>query len=145
MYPSAPLRIRGDPIQLKQVFINLIMNAMDAVAEQPAGRRHVRVRVVQSAAKRIELRVTDTGHGIATQHLALLFESFYSTKPSGMGLGLSIARSIVEAHGGQIRAKKNAHGGATFAVVLPAAAVDPVHGAVAPEAIHDAGVVEGGA
>jgi len=114
---------------------------MDAVADRPAGRRRVRVRTAHDGRHMVELRVTDTGNGIATHHLPMVFESFYSTKPGGMGLGLSISRSITEAHGGKIAAKNNAHGGATFCVFLPAAGVDEGVRESAPHSTGEAGTL----
>lgn len=111
--------ILGDRIQIQQVMIILTINAMDAMADGATDRRLV-VLAIEARAKHFRITVTDRGSGIAPEHLALVFESFFSTKESGMGLGLSIARTLVKAHHGQIWAENMADGGARFQVELPA-------------------------
>jgi signal transduction histidine kinase len=109
----------GDRIQIQQVLINLFLNAMDAVSEADEGRRTV-VVIVDSTDDRVMITVRDQGHGITAEEVPKLFDSFYSTKRAGMGLGLSIARTIVEAHGGRIWAESQVGEGAVFHVELPA-------------------------
>ncbi len=115
---AAPARILGDETQIQQVLINLILNAMDALADAPLDRRSIVVQV--ECARGINLvSVKDQGPGFADDDLSKLFDSFFSTKRTGMGLGLPIARTIVETHGGTIRAERNPNGGAAFHVELP--------------------------
>ena len=116
---DAPARILGDETQIQQVLINLIMNAMDALTNAPGDRRLIRVEV-ECAAGMNSVSVKDQGPGFPDGDLSKLFDSFFSTKKTGMGLGLSIARTIVEAHGGTIRAERGPSGGAIFRVDLPA-------------------------
>jgi signal transduction histidine kinase len=116
---ATPARILGDETQIQQVLINLIMNAMDALADTPLERRTILVQV-ECAAGNNSVWVKDQGPGFADGDLSKLFDSFFSTKRTGMGLGLSIARTIVEAHGGTIRAEHGPSGGAIFHVRLPA-------------------------
>ena len=116
---ATPARILGDETQIQQVLINLIMNAMDALADTPPDRRIIVVQV-ECAAGTNMVSVKDQGPGFADGDLSKLFDSFFSTKKNGMGLGLSIARSIVEAHNGTIRAERGPSGGAVFLVGLPA-------------------------
>ncbi|HAS52361.1 MAG TPA: histidine kinase [Gammaproteobacteria bacterium] len=108
----------GDRIQIQQVLINLILNALDAVADLPEARRTVIVSVERDV-DRMTLVVRDRGRGIAPEHLPKLFDSFFSTKRRGMGLGLSIARTLVEAHGGCIRAESDPGESAVFRVEWP--------------------------
>ena len=115
---ATPARILGDETQIQQVLINLIMNAMDASADAPVDRRTIVVQV-ESAAGAYLISVKDQGSGLADSDLSKLFDSFYSTKRTGMGLGLSIARTIAETHGGTIRAERGQSGGAIFHVELP--------------------------
>jgi len=113
--------IMGDPIQIQQVLINLVLNAMDAVADESGARRAVEVSVAGGEHGAV-LAVRDRGRGIAPEHRDKVFESFFSTKPNGMGLGLSITRTIVEAHGGRIRAESGPDDdGTVFLVDLPCA------------------------
>jgi signal transduction histidine kinase len=109
----------GDRVQVQQVLINLLLNAMDAVANVSADRRAIDVSV-ECDDGHVAISVRDRGHGIAPEHLPRLFESFFSTKREGMGLGLSIARSLVESHGGRIWAENGPGPGAVFRIVLPA-------------------------
>ena len=114
--------VMGDPVHLQQVLLNLILNAMDAVTTAPAERRTVTVRAQRHGEREVEVAVTDSGLGIAPGKLPRLFEPFFSTKPNGMGIGLSISRTIVEAHGGRIWAENNPGEGATLPFTLPVAA-----------------------
>ncbi|RXH15264.1 sensor histidine kinase [Bradyrhizobium guangzhouense] len=114
----ADLRVKGDPIQLQQVVLNLIINAMDAITDANAGKREVSVWTVR-AGKDSEVNVVDTGPGVAASDLAHVFDPFFSTKPQGMGMGLAIARTIVEAHHGTINATNQQAGGARFTIRLP--------------------------
>ena len=109
----------GDPIQIQQVLMNLVLNAMDAVADMPDDRRTIEVSV-ENGAGGIAIAVRDRGRGIAPEHLPKVFDSFFTTKRGGMGLGLSIARSLVEAHGGRISAGNGGGEGAVFRIELPA-------------------------
>jgi PAS domain S-box-containing protein len=110
----------GNKTQLQQVLINLIVNGMDAMANTPDGQRHIKIRT-NARGGYVELAVTDCGSGILPGNLPRLFESFFTTRADGMGLGLAIARSIIEAHHGRIWAANNPGGGATFHFTVPTA------------------------
>jgi signal transduction histidine kinase len=114
----------GDRTQLRQVVLNLALNGVDAVAADGSRDRRIRIRT-RAADGQIELAVSDTGPGLAEEIIPRLFESFFSTKAEGLGLGLSIVRSIVEAHGGRVTAANNNERGATFRVQLPAERSEP--------------------
>ncbi|OQC06327.1 ATP-binding protein [Candidatus Skiveiella danica] len=120
LLPNPAVTMVGDRIQIQQVLINLVLNALEAVAELPEPRRRVSVEVEKTAG-RVTLLVRDRGTGIAPDQMPRLFDSFFSTKSTGMGLGLSIVRTLVEAHGGRVTAENGVDGGAVFRVELPAA------------------------
>jgi signal transduction histidine kinase/ABC-type uncharacterized transport system substrate-binding protein len=111
----------GDRIQLYQVALNLIVNGLAAAAEQAQRDRWLLVRTAESNSGGVELTVEDSGKGIAQQDLPRVFEPFFTTKLEGLGMGLSISRSIVQAHGGRLWAENSAGGGAIFRCVLPVA------------------------
>jgi len=113
--------VMGDPVHLQQVLLNLILNAMDAVEDVAAARRKVTVWAQRHGEREIEVAVEDNGPGIAPERLGHLFEPFFTTKANGMGIGLSISRTIIEAHSGRIWAENNAGDGATFRFTLPLA------------------------
>jgi signal transduction histidine kinase len=112
--------VYGNRVQLQQALLNLILNGMDAMADTPEVQRRITVRTVANGSGGVEVAVSDAGHGIPTELSPNIFDSFTSSKRDGMGLGLSITRSIVEAHGGKIRAENNPDMGATFRFTLPA-------------------------
>ena len=112
------LPILGDRIQLQQVILNLVVNGIDAMKDTPVENRIINIRTsrVETFA---ELSVSDRGPGIPEDKLKEIFESFFTSKAEGMGMGLSIARTIIEAHHGLISAKNRDHGGASFRIRLP--------------------------
>ena len=114
--------ISGDQVLLQQVLVNLLMNAMDAVAETPPARRHITIRT-DVRADDVEISVSDTGTGLPAELDGTLFTPFVTTKSHGLGIGLTIARTIIAAHGGTIDAYNNPNGGATFTVTLRNSAV----------------------
>lgn len=116
--PSLP-GVIADRTQLQQVVVNLVINAAQAMAHAGTHPRDVRIAARQATPTQLELVVEDSGPGIDTAHMNRLFQSFFSTKANGMGMGLAICRSIVEAHGGQIGAANKADGGARFSIILP--------------------------
>lgn len=117
---QADLPIKGDPVQLQQVVLNLIINAIDAISDADAGKREVSVSTAR-AGNQAEVRVTDTGPGIAASDLANVFDPFFTTKPQGMGMGLAIATTIIQAHHGTVAAANQPAGGALFTIRLPIA------------------------
>jgi signal transduction histidine kinase len=114
--PAVP-QVAGDRIQLQQAILNLILNAFDAAAESRS--RAVAVEVRQQGSASVKVVVRDSGKGIEPDAIPRVFEAFFTTKPGGMGMGLAISRSIVEAHGGRLSASSRPGRGATFEVALP--------------------------
>ena len=139
-----------DPILIEQVLMNLLKNAAEAIdnAQMPPSRRHIELRVVPKHSAEeggvVEFSVTDTGPGIKEEVLARLYEAFFSTKVEGMGIGLSLCRSIIESHQGRIRAQNLYNGssvtGCRFAVTLPVDLTQRAEGPVVPEVPMEAAV-----
>jgi PAS domain S-box-containing protein len=119
---SLPL-IDGDRVQLQQVILNLIVNAVEAMGGVSQGPRELRICTGIDASNWVLVAVRDSGPGLDPAHVEHLFDAFYTSKSNGMGMGLSICRSIIEAHGGRIRAMANVPLGATFEFTLPWQAV----------------------
>jgi signal transduction histidine kinase len=118
--PAAP-KMLGDRTQLQQVFVNLMVNAIQAMAQMGATGRTLVVRTTLSDPSTLCCTLEDSGPGIKPEHLDHLFDSFFTTKDGGIGLGLPISRSIIEAHGGHIRAdNESVYGGARFSCTFPA-------------------------
>jgi PAS domain S-box-containing protein len=115
--PSLP-PIAADRVQLQQVVLNLLVNACDAMAELPPAERRVVISTAEIGPA-VRVSVSDRGPGITTQPIETIFEQFVTSKPHGLGLGLSICRSIVNAHGGRLWAENNLDRGATFYLLLP--------------------------
>jgi signal transduction histidine kinase len=111
---------QGDRVELQQVILNLIINAIQAMSGLGEGARELVISAGKVESGGVLVTVRDSGPGLAPATLERVFESFYTTKPSGMGLGLSICRSIVEAHGGRLWASANVPRGATFQFTMPA-------------------------
>ncbi len=111
--------IRGDRVQLQQVMLNLIINAVEAMTGVSEGPRELLISTAKSETGGVRVAMRDSGPGLAPADLERLFTAFYTTKPKGLGLGLSICRSIVEAHGGRLWASANAPRGAVFQFALP--------------------------
>lgn len=109
--------VQGDPVQLQQVLLNLIVNACDAMAGSPT--RILTVRTEAPAADIIRIEVRDSGPGIEPDRLESIFSAFQTTKPHGLGMGLAICRTLLRAHGGRIQAGNLPQGGAVFSVELP--------------------------
>jgi two-component system sensor kinase FixL len=114
-------QVAGDRVHLQQVLLNLVLNALDAMADCPVEARRIALRTSPRENGRVLVEVRDAGVGIAGEAASLLFEPFFTTKSDGMGMGLSIVRSIVESHGGRVWAANNAGPGATFTIELPGA------------------------
>jgi signal transduction histidine kinase len=118
-FASALPMIRGDRVQLQQVIINLLMNGIEAMQSVTDRPRKLVIRSHRDEKRRVQVTVTDSGVGISAENADRLFNAFFTTKPSGMGMGLSICRSIIEAHGGRLWATPNVPHGATFQFALP--------------------------
>jgi signal transduction histidine kinase/integral membrane sensor domain MASE1 len=116
--PEPPM-VSGDRVQLQQVVLNLLLNGMEAMAEASGRERPLGVRTELTEARTVRVSVQDAGTGLREEAQDLVFEPFYTTKPNGMGMGLSIARSIIEAHNGVIWARNNPTRGATVSFDLP--------------------------
>ena len=116
--PKLPL-VYVDPVQIEQVIVNLLCNSFDALTKMRDNNRHIWVKSGNLNNYAIEVSVSDNGQGIKSTDMEKIFEPFYSQKPDGMGLGLAISRSIIEAHEGRLKAFNVPQGGATFTFTLP--------------------------
>jgi C4-dicarboxylate-specific signal transduction histidine kinase len=113
-------RVQGDRVQLQQVMLNLIVNAIQSMSGVEDGNRELHISTVRIEPEGVCVAVRDTGPGLSPESLSRLFEPFYTTKPDGLGMGLSICRSIVEAHGGRLWATRCEPRGALFQFTVPA-------------------------
>jgi signal transduction histidine kinase len=111
-------------VQLQQVVLNLVLNGFEAMREPGAGERTLVIRTARDGAAAVRVEVQDSGVGVDEQHVHHIFQPLYTTKAEGLGMGLAIARTIVDAHGGRLEVANNIEGGATFRFALPAATED---------------------
>jgi signal transduction histidine kinase len=111
--------VQGDRVQLQQVILNLVMNGIEAMKTVTGRPRELLIRSRSHGPGKVLVTVKDSGIGLDALHIERLFKPFYTTKPEGMGMGLSISRSIIEAHGGELSATTNSGPGATFQFALP--------------------------
>lgn len=111
--------VLGDSLLIEQVLVNLVRNAFEAITEHKSVGAVVTLRTATGEDNKVEITVADSGPGFGEAPTEALFEAFFTTKSSGMGLGLVISRSIVEAHGGSLVASQDPHGGAIFRITLP--------------------------
>lgn len=116
--------VSADRVQVGQVTLNLVRNALEAIGEDEGSPREIRISTARSGQHLLEVSVSDTGVGLPPEGPQRVFETFFTTKPQGMGIGLSICRSLVEAHGGRLTAESNQQAGATFRFTLPLSAAD---------------------
>jgi signal transduction histidine kinase len=112
-------KVRGDRVQLQQVVLNLVLNGLEAMRETRAGERTLVIRTARDGAAAVRVAVQDSGAGIDEKDLDRMFEPLYTTKAEGLGMGLAIVRTIVDAHGGGLQASNNPGGGATVSFTLP--------------------------
>ena len=117
-------RAEVDRVQIHQVLLNLVINGIEAMSTVPSRARRLRISRELDATGSIRVTVTDHGGGIAEGQLGQLFEPFFTTKPDGMGMGLAISRSIVEAHDGRLWVEATSDAGSSFVMTLPAEPVD---------------------
>jgi two-component system sensor kinase FixL len=117
--PADLPRVTGDRIHLQQVLLNMLVNGMDAMSTHPVADRRITIRATALDPHTVEIAVSDAGVGIAPGELNRVFDPFHTTKQGGLGLGLAISRSIVEAHGGSISVQNNPDRGATARFTLP--------------------------
>jgi C4-dicarboxylate-specific signal transduction histidine kinase len=110
----------GDPTQLQQVLLNLVKNAIDAISIGPATINAIRLITTYDGKSVVSIYVQDTGPGVTFDNEHQIFSPFFTTKSSGMGLGLSISRRIIEDHGGDLRLTETSSKGCTFEITLPA-------------------------
>jgi signal transduction histidine kinase len=118
--PANLPKVRGDRVQLQQVVLNLVLNGMDAMNGAPRLERVVTVSAKPDGDGWAEVSVSDRGRGISTENLDRLFEPFFTTKTNGLGMGLAVSQTIVEAHGGKLWGGNNPPHGAIFKFTLPA-------------------------
>jgi C4-dicarboxylate-specific signal transduction histidine kinase len=112
-------RIRGDRVQLQQVILNLIINAVEALSSVGEGPRELIISTGETESNGVLVAIRDSGPALTPASLERVFDAFYTTKPDGLGMGLSICRSIIEAHGGQLWASVNVPRGAVFQFTVP--------------------------
>ena len=117
--------VAADRVQLQQVVMNLILNGLDAMRDSAVGSRILLLRTAREREGSVAVTVEDSGAGIASAELDQIFDAFYTTKANGLGMGLAIVKSIVEAHGGRVEARNNPTGGATFSFALPIGQNEP--------------------
>jgi len=118
-YDANPATVCGDKVQLQQVMLNLLQNALDAMDARPASDRTVAVSITIESRQVVRVAVRDRGPGLPSDRLAMIFNPFVTSKREGLGLGLSISRTIIEMHGGRLWAENNTDQGATFYFTLP--------------------------
>jgi C4-dicarboxylate-specific signal transduction histidine kinase len=138
--PSLPL-VLADRVQLQQVLFNLILNACDAMSANAPSERRITLVTALAPDDAVQLAVADRGTGIPDGKFDRVFEPFFTSKEHGMGLGLAICHSIVEAHSGRLRAANNPDGGATFHLALRGA--EPAHSNSAPLTATTAAIAAG--
>lgn len=117
---GAPLAVRGNRVEMQQVMVNLLVNAIDAMEQIPAPQRRIVVRIAREPRDMIGVEVSDSGPGVSPELVAKIFDPYVTTKRKGLGMGLMISRTIVEAHGGALRHVRQRGGGAIFRFTLPA-------------------------
>jgi signal transduction histidine kinase len=125
--------IRGDTVEIEQVVLNLMRNAIEAMSEARVTERTLTISGMPTTDHRVEVAVADTGRGVAPELAEKIFESFFTTKREGLGIGLALSRRIVEAHGGRLWVESDGRSGATFRFTLPVEGAE--HGAGKPDRV----------
>jgi PAS domain S-box-containing protein len=120
--------IKGNPVEIQQLLINLVVNGIDAMQDTPDNERTIKICLSSEGQSQVAVKVSDNGVGIPAECSNKIFESYYTTKPGGLGLGLMMCRTILDSHGGYIKLLPTRHGGTTFKFVLPALLKEGKHG-----------------